>query len=46
MHLEAVIERVWMSIWMQSKDGALGAQTLFISSSSRNHGTVRSCLYL
>jgi len=31
MYLQAVIERVWMSTGSQSMDGALGAETHFIS---------------
>jgi len=31
MHLEAMIERDWMSTWRRSMDGAPSDETLFIS---------------
>ena len=31
MHLEAMIEQDWTSTWRQSMDGALSAETSFIT---------------
>jgi len=42
VNFKAVIEQVWTSTWRQLKDGAPGAETVFISQSARNHGTVKS----
>jgi len=40
VNLEAVIERVWTSTSRQSLDGSPGAETLFISQLTCNHGNV------
>jgi len=46
IQFEAVIEWDWTSTWRWSMDGTPGAETLFISSLTRNRGNVTRWLYI